>query len=225
MAALIWDKTGERIIETGTDRGVLYRRAPGSVEYSMGYAWNGLTGVTESPSGAEPTALWADNIKYITLQSAEEFGFTIEAFSCPPEFYPCDGIVMPDTIPGISFGQQNREIFGFSYRSIVGNDVALYNYGYKIHLIYGCLTAPSEKAYVTVNDSPDAINFSWEVSTTPEAVTVLPNIKPTALVTIESVGLDPTKLAALEKVLYGDTSTEPRLPSVDEVITMLQAGG
>lgn len=214
MAKLAWDRTGERFYETGVDRGVLY--LPDSRgAYVNGVAWNGLVSVSESPSGAEPNAQYADNIKYLNLFSAEEFGATIEAFTYPDEFAQFDGLGVPT--PGVAVGQQSRRGFGLSYRSKVGNDIDGDDYGYKIHLIYGAMASPSEKAYNTVNDSPEAITFSWEISTTPVAVT---GMKPTSIITIDSTKVDATTLAALEDILYGTTGVDPALPLPDTVITM-----
>lgn len=216
MAMLTWDDTGEKFYETGVDRGVLYPIADGG-QYGTGVAWNGLTGVTESPSGAEPTALYANNSKYVTLLSAEEFGFTIEAYTYPDEFAQCDGSAEATT--GVYVGQQERKTFGFCYRSKVGNDSEGQEHGYKLHLIYGATASPSEKGYQSINDSPEAITLSWECNTTPVNVT---GFKPTSLVTIDSRTVDATKLAALEKKLYGDdTAGTPTLPLPNEVITML----
>ena len=213
---LTWDDTGEKFYETGVDRGVLYPIADGG-QYGTGVAWNGLTGVTESPSGAEPTALYANNSKYVTLLSAEEFGFTIEAYTYPDEFAQCDGSAEATT--GVYVGQQERKTFGFCYRSKVGNDSEGQEHGYKLHLIYGATASPSEKGYQSINDSPEAITLSWECNTTPVNVT---GFKPTSLVTIDSRTVDATKLAALEKKLYGDdTAGTPTLPLPNEVITML----
>ena len=220
MSKIVWDNTGERLYETGVRQGVLYPKAA-SGTYPLGVAWNGLTGVTESPSGAEPTPLWADDIKYLTLMSAEEFGATIEAYTYPDEFIPCDG--SGELAPGVYVGQQSRLAFGLSYRTVLGNDVEQNDHGYKLHLIYNALAAPSEKAYATMNDSPEAITFSWEVTTTPVSV---PGFKPTASITIDSTKVEATKLAALEKILYGDDSspsTDPRLPLPDEVATLMAA--
>ena len=215
MAALVWDQTGEKIYETGVDHGVLY--IPNALGvYANGYAWNGLTSVSESPSGAEPTAQYADNIKYLNLVSAEEFGATIEAFTYPEEFGQCDGSAAP--VEGVLLGQQGRRSFGLAYRTLVGNDLEGTDFGYKLHLIYGATARPSEKAYNTVNDSPEAITFSWELSTTPVSVT---GFKPTASITIDSTKTDAADLAALEKILYGAAATEPRLPMPDEVLTLL----
>ena len=211
---LTWDQTGERFYETGVDRGVLYPVSDGA--YTKGVAWNGLTAVTESPSGAEATAIWADNIKYLNLVSNEEFGATIEAYTYPDEFAECDGSAAIAT--GVYIGQQSRKTFGLSYRTVLGNDVESNDYGYKLHLIYGALAAPSERGYSTINDSPEAITFSWEVTTTPVNVE---GFKPTACVTIDSTKTDATKLAALEAILYGGTDSEPRLPLPDEIITIM----
>lgn len=219
MAKLVWDQTGERLYETGTKNGVLYVRDENGT-YPEGVAWNGLTAVTQSPSGAEPTALWADDIKYLNLISAEEFGATIEAYTYPEEFEACDGSV--SLAPGVTIGQQKRKTFGLSYKTTVGNDVDENDYGYKIHLIYGAIAAPSEKAYATINDSPEAITFSWEVSTTPVEV---PGFKPTAILTIDSTKVEATKLLALEKILYGDEDTEARLPLPAEVATLVGTAG
>lgn len=214
MTVIKWDQPGERQFETGVDHAVLYRMTAG--EYTKGVAWNGITAVTESPSGAEPTAVYADNIKYLTMMSAEEFGGTIEAYMWPDEFEECDGTAVP--VPGVTIGQQPRKPFGLSYRTILGNDVSGNEYGYKLHLVYNALAAPSEKAYATVNDSPEALTFSWEFTTTPVAIE---GLKPAAIVTIDSTTADPTALAALEKILYGDVDEEARLPLPDELIVLL----
>lgn len=215
MAVLVWDEVGKKQYETGVDKGVLYN-IDEQGKYSKGVAWNGLTGVTESPSGAEATALYADNIKYLSLYSAEEFGGTIEAYMYPPEFESCDGSA--ELVSGVTIGQQNRSIFGLCYRTIVGNDVKANDYGYKLHLVYGCQVSPSEKAYSTVNDSPEAITFSWEFTTTPVPVT---GFKPTATVTIDSTEAGATKMAAIEAILYGNQTTEARLPLPDEVAEIM----
>ena len=215
MAKLVWDQTGERLYETGVKQGVLYVQAEGGT-YPKGVVWNGLTAVTESPSGAEPTPLYADDIKYLTLMSTEEFGATIEAYTYPEEFEACDGSA--SLTAGVTIGQQARKTFGMSYRTTLGNDVDNNEHGYKLHLIYGALAAPSEKAYATINDSPEAITFSWEVTTTPVPVT---GHKPTATVTIDSTKVDASKLAALEAILYGSESEEARLPLPDEIITLM----
>jgi len=213
MTKLLWDQVGERTYETGVDQGVLY--IPNAGVYDNGYAWNGLTTVTESPSGAEAKPLYADNIKYLNLISAEEFGATIEAFTYPSQFSQCDGTQQPQ--PGVSVGQQSRKSFGLSYRTKLGNDVSATDYGYKLHLIYGAIAAPSERAYATVNDSPEALAFSWSVSTNPVAVA---NLKPTAILTIDSSKVTPANLVALQDALYGTPGTNPRLPLPDEVIGM-----
>ena len=217
MAKLVWDKAGERYYETGVDHGVLYVRTAG--EYGKGVAWNGLTAVTESPSGAEANPLYADNIKYLNLISAEEFGATIEAYTYPKEFEACDGT--SELADGVTIGQQNRSTFALCYRTKVGNDVDGDTLGYKLHIVYGCLASPSEKNYQTVNDSPEAISFSWEISTTPVDVT---GKLPTACLTIDSRTADATKLAALEAKLYGTEDAEPTLVMPDEIATMFAAG-
>ena len=218
MPKLTWDNTGERIFETGVKQGVLYP-IQSDGKYTKGVAWNGLTAVTESPSGAEATALYADDIKYLNLLSNEEFGATIEAYTYPDEFAECDGSA--ELATGVMIGQQKRKIFGLCYRTTIGNDVEGNDYGYKLHLVYGCLAAPSEKGYSTINDNPDAITFSWEVSTTPVNVE---GFKPTSQITIDSTKADPTKLAALEAVLYGAEAAEAKLPLPDEVATIMSAG-
>lgn len=216
MARIAWDKTGERFYETGIDRGVLYVMSEENT-YGTGVPWNGLTAVNESPSGAESEPQYADNIKYVELTSAEEFGFTIEAFTYPQEFYACDGSAEPQ--PGVTIGQQSRKPFGFSYRTKIGNDSEGEDHGYKIHLIYGCKAAPSEKGYQTISDSPEAITFSWEVTTTPVSVT---GFKPTSSVVVDSTKVAAEKLKTLEDKLYGDDSVgEATLPLPDEVIAML----
>lgn len=215
MSKLVWDQTGERFYETGVKQGVLYPRATGGT-YPKGVAWNGLTAVTESPSGAEATPIYADDIKYLNLVSAEEFGVTIEAYTYPDEFAQCDGSA--EIAAGVMIGQQSRKTFGLSYKTALGNDTDGDDYGYKLHIIYGALAAPSEKGYATKNDSPEAITFSWEVTTTPVSVT---GFKPTASITIDSTKVEATKLTALEAILYGGTDTEPRLPLPDEIITLL----
>ena len=227
MSKIVWDKTGERLYETGVRNGVLYP-IQSDGKYSMGVAWNGLTAVTESPSGAEATPLYADDIKYLNLMSAEEFGATIEAYTYPDEFAECDGSA--SLAKGVNIGQQPRKTFGMAYRNVVGNDVENDNYGYKLHLIYGALAAPSEKGYSTINDSPEAITFSWEVSTAPVNVT---GFKPTASIVIDSTKADPVKLAALEEILYGkDPSSDggadgvdPRLPLPDEIAKLMKDPG
>ena len=218
MSKIVWDQTGERLYETGVKRGVLYVQDSGGT-YPKGVAWNGLTAVTESPSGAEATPLYADDIKYLNLISTEELGGTIEAYTYPDEFAECDGSASIAT--GVYIGQQSRKTFGMCYTTTVGNDVDSNAHGYKLHLIYGALASPSEKAYSTINDSPEAITFSWEFSTTPVNVT---GFKPTANIVIDSTKATPEKLAALEKILYGDTDVEPRLPLPDEVAQVMTAG-
>lgn len=217
MAKLVWDKSGERLYETGVKQGVLYVQDTTGT-YPTGVAWNGLTAVTETPSGAEATALYADDIKYLNLVSAEELGGTIEAYMYPDEFAECDGSVA--LTAGMYIGQQDRKTFGLCYRTTLGNDTDSNNHGYKLHLIYGALAAPSEKAYATINDSPEAITFSWEFKTTPVNVT---GHKPTASIVIDSTKVDAEKLAALEKILYGDDAGDgPRLPLPDEVLSTLR---
>lgn len=226
MSKLIWDQTGKRTYETGVDHGVLYPiDATGT--YPLGVAWNGLVTVTESPTGAEANPQYADNIKYLNLISAEEFGATIEAFTYPDEWAECDGSAQLAT--GVMIGQQNRKTFGLCYRTVLGNDILGVTYGYKIHLVYGALAAPSEKAFGTINDSPEAITFSWEVTTTPVPVT---DFKPTASLVIDSTKVSAEALAALEEILYGKNGTGnpevggvmPRLPLPDEVATIVAAG-
>lgn len=224
MSKIVWDKTGERYYETGVKNGVLYLQTNGV--YNNGVAWNGLTAVTESPSGAEATALYADDMKYLNLYSAEEFGATIEAYTYPDEFGECDG--SKELVEGVTIGQQTRKAFGLCYRTVIGNDTDGEAHGYKLHIIYGAMASPSEKAYATINDSPEAITFSWEVTTTPVNVT---GAKPTASVVIDSTKADPTKLAALEVILYGKDPTAqdgndgvaPRLPLPDELKTLMTA--
>lgn len=214
-----WDGIGQKKYETGTDHGVLYPiKDDGS--YGTGVAWNGLTGVTESPSGAEPTDLYADNIKYASMRSAEEFGFTIEAYTYPPEFGICDGSASP--VEGVRIYQQSRRAFGFSYRTGIGSDTSSdFEKNYMLHLIYGATASPSERGYQTVNDSPDAISFSWECETVPINVS---GHKATALITIDSTLVDKEQLTALETILYGSEEAEPRLPLPDEVIRILTKG-
>ena len=216
MSKIVWDKTGERFYETGVDHAVLY---PIDAEglYNGGVAWNGITAINESPSGAEPNNLYADNIKYLVLVGAEDFGLTIEAYTYPDEWEQCDGSA--EIAPGVLAGQQNRKIFGLSYRTKLGNDVDGQDHGYKLHRVYGGLASPSERGYQTVNDSPEPINPSWEVTTTPVDV---PGFKPTARLIITSTKVDPAKLAALETILYGSEEAEPRLPLPEEVIELLK---
>ena len=226
MSKLVWDQTGERYYETGVKQGVLYPQAAGGT-YPKGVAWNGLTAVTESPSGAEATALYADDIKYLNLISAEEFGATIEAYTYPDEFAQCDGSAALAT--GVSIGQQSRKAFGLCYRTTLGNDVDGNDFGYKLHIIYNALAAPSEKAYATINDSPEAITFSWEITTTPVNVT---GFKPTASITIDSTKVDKSKLASLEEILYGKDApsnggegADPRLPLPNEIAELMKTEG
>lgn len=223
MARLVWDQTGERLYETGTDRGVLYPK-DASGQYGTGVAWNGLTGVSESPSGAEESKLFADNQKYLSLYSAEEFGCTIEAYTYPDEWAVCDGSAALGD--GVYVGQQARRGFGFTYRTILGNDEQGESYGYKLHIIYGASASPSEKSYATVNDSPEAITFSWTVTTTP--ISINASLKPTAIITIDSTKIDSAKLTAIENVLYGTDAgtgtdaTEPALIMPARIIEILE---
>lgn len=211
---LKWDETGERIYETGVRHGVLYPLSSIGT-YPLGLAWNGLTAVTESPTGAEANPIYADDIKYLNLISAEEFGATIEAFTYPDEFAVCDGSA--SIAPGVVAGQQKRKTFGLCYRTAIGNDIDDTDYGYKLHLIYGAIAAPSEKAYATINNTPEAITFSWEVTTTPVSVE---GFKPTASLTIDSTKVDPANLATLEDILYGTDVADARLPLPDEVVSI-----
>ncbi len=222
MSKLVWDQTGEKTYETGVKNGVLYPQAEGGT-YPKGVAWSGLTAVTESPSGAEAKAIYADDIKYLSLLSAEEFGATIEAYMYPDEFAECDGSA--ELSPGVSVGQQNRKIFGLAYKTTLGNDVARNEYGYKIHLIYGALAAPSAKSYATINDSPEAMTFSWDITTTPVDIS---GYKPAASITIDSTKIEAAKLKELEDILFGSETKEARLPLPDEIITLMgvtQAAG
>lgn len=215
MPELVWDQVGERFYETGIDHGVLYIPDVAGV-YATGVAWNGLTSVSETPTGAEATAQYADNIKYLNLISLEEFGATVEAFTYPDEFAEFDGLGIP--VPGVVVGQQVRKVFGLSYRTRLGNDLESDDYGYKLHLVYGCQASPSEKAYNTINDSPEAITFSWEITTTPVPVT---GFRPTSLIVIDSTVVDPAELTALEEELYGDaTIGVANLPLPDAVIAL-----
>ncbi len=211
MAKLVWDETGKRYYETGVEQGALYPQSSTGT-YPKGVAWSGLTAVTENPSGAEATPVYADNKKYLNLYSTEEFGATIEAVTYPDEFMECDGSA--SLADGVTIGQQARKAFGLAYKTLLGNDVVGNEYGYKLHLVYGCTASPSEKNYATVNDNPDTVAFSWEVSTTPVNVT---GKKPTASLTIDSTKVDASKLATLEKKLFGDTDTEAQLLLPDEV--------
>ena len=222
MSKLVWDNTGDRLYETGVKQGVLYPISSTGT-YPKGVAWNGLTAVTESPSGAEATALYADDMKYLNLYSAEEFGATVEAYTYPEEFGECDGSA--EIASGVQIGQQTRKAFGMCYRTTIGNDTEGDAHGYKLHIIYGAMASPSEKAYATINDSPEAITFSWELTTTPVNVT---GKKPTASLTIDSTKADPTKLAALEAILYGSdggSGTDARLPLPDEIAELMKVNG
>lgn len=218
MSKIIWDATGERLFETGVKNGVLYPMLNGA--YPMGVAWNGLTSVTESPSGAEATPLYADDIKYLNLMSAEEFGATIEAYTYPDEFAQCDGSAQ--IASGVTIGQQARKVFGMCYTTTIGNDVDGNDHGYKLHIIYGALASPSEKAYSTINDNPEAITFSWEVTTTPVNVT---GFKPTASLCIDSTKVSEAKLQQLKDVLYGTAAADPRLPLPDEIVSIIGTSG
>lgn len=213
MAKLVWDQTGERLYETGVKKGVLYPQVAGA--YPLGIAWNGLVSVTESPKGAEATAVYADNIKYLNLISSEEFGATIEAYTYPDEFAKCDGSL--SLTEGVAIGQQSRNAFGLAYQTSIGNDSEGESYGYKLHIIYGAIATPSEKAYKTINESPEAITFSWALNTTPVNIS---GYKPTASLTIDSTKVDPDKLAALELILFGNTGVDPRLPFPDEIASI-----
>lgn len=225
MSKIVWDAVGERLYETGVKNGVLYVK--NGATYGKGVPWNGLTAVTESPSGAEASPLYADDIKYLNLVSNEEFGGTIEAFTYPEEFAVCDGSAA--IVEGVYAGQQKRSEFALCYRTSLGNDADGIDHGYKLHIVYGCLAAPSEKGYATINDSPEAITFSWEFTTTPVAVT---GLKPTACITIDSTKVDAAKLAALEAKLYGtdgegegSTGTEPELVLPDKIKEIMSAAG
>ena len=218
MPRLTWDDLGKRFYETGVKQGVLYPQVSGA--YPKGVAWNGLTAVTESPSGAEPTPLYADDIKYLELTSNEEFGCTIEAYTYPDEFKACNGEAT--LAEGVTIGQQARVPFGFCYKTVLGNDEKKNDYGYKLHLVYGATASVSEKAFQTINDSPEAITFSWEVTTTPVAVK---GFKPTAILTIDSTTIAAEKLTALEDILYGKDEAEARLPLPDEIAELVKAAG
>ena len=223
MSKLVWDQTGERYYETGVKMGVLYPQSA-SGTYPKGVVWNGLTAVTESPSGAEATPLYADDVKYLNLYSAEEFGATVEAYTYPDEFAECDGSAELTT--GVTIGQQNRKAFGLCYRTTIGNDTDGNDHGYKLHIIYGAMASPSEKAYATIDDSPEAITFAWEITTPPVSVS---GFKPTASVTIDSTKVDGAKLKQLEAILYGDNGSssagEARLPLPDEIVTIISTAG
>lgn len=218
MSKLVWDEVGKRTYETGVDHGVLYPQEGGA--YPKGVVWNGLISVSENPSGAEDNALYADNMKYLNIKSAEELGVTIECYTYPDEWEACDGSA--DLIPGVKLGQQKRNTFGLSYRTKVGNDTEGEDHGYKLHLIYGCSASPSERSYQTINDSPEAITFSYDITTTPVP---MDGYKPVASITIDSTSIEPDLLAKLEKVLYGDAETEARLPMPNELKTILSLEG
>ena len=220
MSKIVWDETGKRLYETGVKNGVLYLLS-GSGAYDNGVAWNGLISVTESPSGAEATDLYADDTKYLSLMSAETFGATVEAYTYPDEFAECDGTA--EITPGVTIGQQARKTFGLCYRTAIGNDIDGADHGYKLHFIYGCKATPSDKGYSSINDSPEAITFSWTINTTPVTVE---GFKPTASLVVDSTKVDSKKLAALEAVIYGSESTEARLPLPSEVAELVsQAPG
>lgn len=214
MSRLEWDAIGERFFETGVDQCVLYPIANNA--YPMGYAWNGITGVSESPSGADANPIYADNIKYLNLRAAEEFGATVTAYTYPDEFEECDGSVVP--VKGLTIGQQSRKMFGLCYRSRLGNDTDGSDHGYKLHLVYGLTASPSERGYSTINDSPEAIEFSWEMNSTPVAVT---GYKPTSVITISSEDFTEAQMTVIEDVLYGDANNDPRLPLPDEVVALM----
>ena len=216
MSKLVWDQDGERLYETGIEQGVLYPKSDDGT-YPKGYAWNGLTGVSEAPSGAEETALYADNIKYLSLTSAEEYGATITAYTYPEEFEQCDGSA--DIADGVTIGQQDRTPFGLVYKTQLGNDTKGNNHGYKLHLVYGAKAKPSSKDYKTINDSPEAIEMSWEISTTPIKV---PGFKATAIITVNSTKVDPKKLAKLEDILFGSETSDARLPLPAEIIEIMK---
>jgi hypothetical protein len=222
MTALAWDQVGERLYETGVDKAVLFL-PDGSGVYNQGFAWSGMVSVTESPSGAESNPQYADNIKYLNLLSLETFGGTIEAFTYPDEFQQCDGTATPQ--PGIAVGQQTRKTFGLCYRTRLGNDLEGVDHAYKLHIVYGALASPSERQYTTINDSPEAISFSWDFTTYPVQVGTVDSVvyKPTASLAIDSSKVDPTALAALEALLYGTVGSDPSLPPPADVITMLLA--
>lgn len=217
MAKLVWDQTGAKYYETGVQQGVLYPQSSTGA-YEKGVAWNGLISVTENPSGAETTAIYANNAKYLSLQSAEEFGATIEAYTYPDEWAKCDGSA--ELAVGVSIGQQKRSSFGLCYKTLIGNDTEGTAHGYKIHIIYGGLAAPSEKGFQTVNDSPEAITFSWEITTTPIAVE---GFQPTASLTIDSTKIDAGKLTKIENLLYGTAEAEAKLPLPSEILAIMNA--
>lgn len=220
MSKLVWDRVGEHFYETGVNKGVLYNYNKTNKSFDSGVAWNGLSAVNESPSGAEPSAIYADNIKYLNLMSAEQYAATIEAYTYPPEFEKCDGLA--SIADGVVIGQQNRQMFGFAYQTLVGSDTEGTALGYKIHLVYNCTASPSERNHSTVNDNPEAASLSWSISTTPVDIT---GHKPTATVEIDSTKFvtdaGKAKLAALEAILYGTDSSDPRLPYPDEIIALI----
>lgn len=216
MSKIIFDNTGEKIYETGVDHCVLYVRDGNT--YQTGVAWNGITAINESPSGAEATPIYADNIKYLNIVSGEDFGATIEAYTYPDEFTECDGSA--EIIEGVKIGQQTRKPFALCYRTLIGNDVAGTGHGYKLHFIYNAQAAVSAKNYKTINESPEAMSFSWEISTTPE---VVEGFKPTATVTVDSTKVDAAKLKALEDKIYGTESSEPTMPTISEIVSLLSA--
>lgn len=222
MARLVWDNVGQKLYETGTDQGVLYTMESNG-SYATGVAWNGLTAFTESPSGAEKTDLWADNIKYVTMRSAEDYGATIEAYTYPDEFKPCIGEA--EIVSGVNFGQQARKAFGFVCRTRVGNDIDMENHGYKIHICYGCTASPSERAYSTINDSPEAITFSFEVSTTPVPITKVgyATMKPVASIVLDSTKIASAKLTIIEERLFGSENADPTLMTPDDIIDVVTA--
>ena len=219
FAPLVWDETGKKLFETGVSNVALYPQDTTGV-YGAGVAWNGVTNISESPSGAEATTLWANNGKYLNLYSVEEYASSIEAYTYPDEFAECDGSA--EIAKGVSIGQQTRKSFGLAYKTLVGSDTDGNDHGYKLHLVYGCKAAPSERSHATVNDSPEALSFSWEISTTPVSVT---GHKPTASVEIDSTKVDPAKLAAFEKILFGSENAAARLPLPDEVATSFADSG
>ena len=219
FAPLVWDETGKKLFETGVSNVALYPQDTTGV-YGAGVAWNGVTNISESPSGAEATTLWANNGKYLNLYSVEEYASSIEAYTYPDEFAECDGSA--EIAKGVSIGQQTRKSFGLAYKTLIGSDTDGNDHGYKLHLVYGCKAAPSERSHATVNDSPEALSFSWEISTTPVSVT---GHKPTASVEIDSTKVDPAKLAAFEKILFGSDTAAARLPLPDEVATLFADSG
>lgn len=220
---LVWDQTGERLYETGVKNAVIYVYDTDTKAYGKGVAWSGISGVTESPSGAEATKIYADDMKYLNMYSAEELGGTIEAYMYPTEFELCDGSA--EIATGVVAGQQARKMFGMTYRTAVGNDAEGNDHGYKLHILYGCRVSPSERAYKTINDSPEAISFSWTLTTTPETFTLNGKETSTSIITIDSTKVDPTKLANLEKILYGSDEADAKLPTPTEIVTMFNTAG